>query len=80
MVDLTSEEVARVAALARLNLTDSEIQAMTAELHKILGYVEMLQNVNTEGVEPLTQVVHGETPTREDELTRDARFQKIFAS
>lgn len=50
---LTDQEVARIARLARLHLTpDQQAQAQT-DLHKILGIIETLQSVETEGVEPL---------------------------
>ena len=50
---LTDQEVARIARLARLHLTpDQQAQAQT-DLNKILGIIETLQSVDTQGVEPL---------------------------
>ncbi len=52
MVHITREEVERIAALARLSLSDDEAERMVAELDTILGYVETLAEVDTEGVSP----------------------------
>lgn len=50
---LTREEVEKVAHLARLKLTDSELDVMRQQLSAILEYVDALSNVDTAGVEPL---------------------------
>lgn len=57
----------RVAALARLRLTDEEAAGMTSQLERILGYVDLLDEVDVSGVEPTNQVMPGETPVRPDE-------------
>lgn len=44
-------DVRRVANLARLNLTEEEASSFTSQIERVLGYVELLQQVNTEGVE-----------------------------
>lgn len=53
---LTKEEVKHIALLARLGLTDAEIEKFTGQLSSILEYVEQLKEVNTEGVAPTAQV------------------------
>ncbi len=66
---ISEEEVRYVAALANLTLTGEEIQRFAAELSGILTHVETLNEADTEGVEPMAQVLHeaGETATlRED--------------
>lgn len=50
---LTVEEVAKVALLARLRLSDDQLRQMTTELDAIVGYVEQLDQLNTDGVEPM---------------------------
>ena len=52
-MSLTAEEVRWVAHLARLELSAAEMEAMTRQLSAILEYVNQLQQVNTDGVEPL---------------------------
>lgn len=64
---ITRAEVERIAKLARLSLGDAEAEAMTKQLDAILEYVAQLQNLDTTGVEPTSQVGATETPMREDE-------------
>jgi aspartyl-tRNA(Asn)/glutamyl-tRNA(Gln) amidotransferase subunit C len=52
-MSLTPDEVRWVAHLARLELSDAELETMTRQLSAILDYVQQLKEVPTEGVEPL---------------------------
>lgn len=54
---LTEKEVRYVADLANLNLTDTEVQAMVKDLGAILGHMDRLAEIDTEGVEPMRQVL-----------------------
>lgn len=63
---ITPEEVARIAELARLSLTDEEAVAMQHDLARILEYVEMLEELDTHGVEPTAHTFAVATPTRAD--------------
>jgi len=69
MAHITRDEVERVAALARVSLTDEEAERMAAELDTILEYVESLEAVDTEGIEPTSHVIPLATPLREDRAT-----------
>ena len=53
---MTRNEVLTVAHLARLKLDDATADALTQDLDKILGYVEKLNELNTDDVEPTAQV------------------------
>lgn len=55
MAEITREQVAQVAKLARLGLTDVELDALAPQLSAILSYVEQLQSIDTRSVEPLYQ-------------------------
>ncbi|HJO24094.1 MAG: Asp-tRNA(Asn)/Glu-tRNA(Gln) amidotransferase subunit GatC [Myxococcota bacterium] len=66
MADVSREEVERIAALARLALTDAEAERAVTELEAILGYVALLESVDTEGVEPTRHVLPLATPMRDD--------------
>jgi aspartyl-tRNA(Asn)/glutamyl-tRNA(Gln) amidotransferase subunit C len=57
-MSLTREDVKSVSLLARLELTDAEIELMTQQLGQILEYVEQLSVLDTEGVEPMAHTVH----------------------
>jgi aspartyl-tRNA(Asn)/glutamyl-tRNA(Gln) amidotransferase subunit C len=65
---LTPDEVRETALLARLALTDEEVERLTRELGAILGYVEALAGLDVEGVEPTTHAVPLDCPLRADEL------------
>jgi aspartyl-tRNA(Asn)/glutamyl-tRNA(Gln) amidotransferase subunit C len=54
---LTRADVEKVALLARLRLSAEELDAMTAQLGAIVGYVDQLGEVDTEGVEPMAHAV-----------------------
>jgi aspartyl-tRNA(Asn)/glutamyl-tRNA(Gln) amidotransferase subunit C len=64
---LTPEQISWVAHLARLKLSEAELQSMTRQLTNILDYVNQLQQVNTEGVEPLAHPLPINNVFREDE-------------
>lgn len=66
MTKLTREDVLKLAHLARLKLTESEIAEYSKELSEILQYVEQLQNVNVDGLEPTNQVTGLVNVTRDD--------------
>jgi aspartyl-tRNA(Asn)/glutamyl-tRNA(Gln) amidotransferase subunit C len=52
---IDEDEVRRIAALAELELDETEIARLSHELGRILGYVRQLEEVDTEGVEPSAQ-------------------------
>jgi aspartyl-tRNA(Asn)/glutamyl-tRNA(Gln) amidotransferase subunit C len=52
-MSLTRQDVAKVARLARLRLSDSELDTLTPQLARIVAYVEQLAELDTDGVEPL---------------------------
>jgi aspartyl-tRNA(Asn)/glutamyl-tRNA(Gln) amidotransferase subunit C len=65
---ISIDDVKKLATLSALNLTEPEVLAMQADLTQILEYVEQLQAVDTEGVEPTYQAHTLETVTRSDEV------------
>lgn len=58
----------KLARLARLTITDEEVEKYRAELSEILKYVEQLQNVDVEGLEPTSQVTGLKNVMAEDEV------------
>lgn len=56
MSNITRDDVLKLAKLSRLTLTDEEVDQFTGELAAILEYVEQLQKVDVDGVEPTYQV------------------------
>ncbi len=66
MAHITREEIERIAALARLSLSNDEAERMATELDTILGYVETLAKVDTAGIAPTSHGIPLPTPLRED--------------
>ena len=61
------EQVLHVARLARLELTDDEVERMSGELTGILGHIEKIGELDLEGVPPTSHVVEVTNATRPDE-------------
>jgi aspartyl-tRNA(Asn)/glutamyl-tRNA(Gln) amidotransferase subunit C len=74
------DQVLHVAKLARLKVTDDEVDRMAEELSKILGHVETMNELDLEGVEPTSHVVDLTNVLREDVprpgLTRDQALEQ----
>ncbi len=68
---LDKATVARVAHLARIRVDDSELDQLSDELSKILGWVEKLSAVDTENVSPMTSVVEMSLPRRQDVVSEE---------
>ena len=66
MVEVNEALTRRVADLARLELSDTEVKTFTRQLSDILKYVDQLTQADVKGVEPMTQALELETPMRED--------------
>jgi aspartyl-tRNA(Asn)/glutamyl-tRNA(Gln) amidotransferase subunit C len=65
-MSVNADQVRHVARLARIAMSDAEVEAMVPEFNKILGWVEQLAAVDTDGVEPLTAVIDNELRLRDD--------------
>jgi aspartyl-tRNA(Asn)/glutamyl-tRNA(Gln) amidotransferase subunit C len=65
---ISRAEVEHVSRLARLALTGQELDAIQGEMDKILGYVEQLNQLDTEGIIPTAHVIPMENAFREDEI------------
>jgi len=66
-MSLTHDQVRWVAHLARLELSEAELETMTRQLGAILEYVDQLQKINTDNVEPLAHPLPIQNVFREDE-------------
>lgn len=66
MSHIKRAEVLEIAALARLSLTDQEVDRMTTDLDAILRYVEALRELDLGDVEPMTHAVPFDCPLRPD--------------
>jgi aspartyl-tRNA(Asn)/glutamyl-tRNA(Gln) amidotransferase subunit C len=67
-VAVTLKDVEHIAELARLKFSGEELENFTHQLNQILEYVEKLNELNTENVEPLSHPIEGNNAFRKDEL------------
>ena len=65
-MSVSTEQVRHIAKLARIAMSDEEIERLAPELNNILGWIEQLGEVDTDGVEPLTAVIDQKLRLRED--------------
>ena len=65
-MSLSLEDVNKIAALARIHIGDEERDALVGELNNIIDWVEMLSEVDTDGVAPMTTVADMQVLMRED--------------
>ena len=66
---LDKTDVAHVASLARIRLDEAELAPLASELSAILGWVEQLGKIDTDGVPPMTSVAAMRLPMRDDVVT-----------
>ncbi|MET0268792.1 MAG: Asp-tRNA(Asn)/Glu-tRNA(Gln) amidotransferase subunit GatC [Sphingomonas sp.] len=72
--------VRKIASLARIAVTDAEVSAMVPELNNILGWVEQLGAVDTDGVEPLAAVIPNTLRLRDDVVTDGDVREAVLAN
>ncbi len=77
---LSASQVRHVAALARLELSDAEVESLGEDLSAILDYVEKLNELDTSDIEPTSHVVAMETPFREDRVTNPQEPERTLAN
>lgn len=65
---LSESEVRKLALLARLELSDEEVAKIGPQLTSILGFIEKLSELDTEGVEPMTTALDVDNRWRVDEI------------
>lgn len=67
---LTAQDVRKVAALARLKVSDAEVDSLLSDLTAILQYVDVLNEVDTQGVEPMVHAVELHNVLRADDVVK----------
>jgi aspartyl-tRNA(Asn)/glutamyl-tRNA(Gln) amidotransferase subunit C len=77
---LDKATVARIAALARIKVTEEEQTRLAGELSQILTWIEQLGEVDTSGVEPMASVAHQRLPLREDQVSDGGIRDKLLAN
>lgn len=77
---LSIKEVEDVARLARLEITDKETEKLTTQLNDILGYIDKLNELNTDGVEPMSHAIAVTNAFREDKVVDSIGTEKSLAN
>ena len=72
--------VRRIAHLARIAVTDAEVPHLQGELNAMLAFVEQLQEVDVDGVEPMTSVMPMDMKKREDVVNDGEIVDKVTAN
>jgi aspartyl-tRNA(Asn)/glutamyl-tRNA(Gln) amidotransferase subunit C len=77
---LEKATVAHIATLARIRLSEAELNPLAHELSNILTWVEQLNEVDTSGVTPMASAAATTLPMREDEVTDGGRRDEILGN
>jgi len=79
-MSLTRDDVKKVAGLARLRMNDDQMDALLPKMNNIVGFIEQLSEVDTDNVEPLSNVARSTLPLRKDEITDGECRDKVLAN
>lgn len=77
---ISRQEVEKVALLARLRLSEDELETMTSQMGDILGYVELLDELDTDGVEPMAHALDVSDVFRDDEVKASLPREQALAN
>jgi len=77
-MSVDKETVKRVARLARIAVSEDEVEALQGELNGILAFVEQLGGINVDGVEPMTSVIPMPLRMRPDEVTAGGEAEAVM--
>lgn len=77
-MSLDAATVRRIARLARLGIGDGDVERLQGELSGIMGWIEQLNEVDVDGVEPLAGVGHAALRLRRDEVTDGGTAEAVL--
>ncbi|MCL2038219.1 Asp-tRNA(Asn)/Glu-tRNA(Gln) amidotransferase subunit GatC [Candidatus Saccharibacteria bacterium] len=79
MMKITNDDVAHLATLSQIALTDEETAALAIDLKSIIKYIEQLSELDTTGVEPTYQVTGLSNIWREDDIEKQVSREELLA-
>lgn len=79
-MSVTKDDVKKVARLTRIAVPEERLEHLASELTGIMGWIEQLNEVDVEGVEPMTSVVAATLPMREDVITDGGIQDQVLAN
>ncbi len=77
---ITAQDAAAIARLARLDLPPETLERFAGQCNDVLDYMELLERVDTQGVDPLYSPVRHGTVFREDEVCKEFPREQILAN
>lgn len=77
-MSIDRDTAARVAKLARIKVEEDALPALAEEFNNILGFIEQLNEVDVEGVEPMTSVTPQRLKRRVDEVTQGGMPEQVL--
>lgn len=79
-MSVTKDDVRKIARLSRIAVPEDKMEDLAEDLSGILGWIEQLNEVDIEGVEPMTSVVEAKLPMREDVVTDGNIQDQVLAN
>lgn len=77
---LSRDDVAKVAKLARIHVSEDRLDGLAGELNQIIDWVEQLGEVDTDGVEPMTSAIAHDLRLRQDKVNDGADPEKVLGN
>ncbi len=75
---ISKNDVVKVAELARLEFNNEDVEKFTEQLGNILQYIEKLNELDTDNVEPTSHVLYISTPLREDKVVKTLTIEEVL--
>ena len=79
-MSVTRDDVKKVARLSRIAVPEERLDPLAKEIDAIMGWIEQLNEVDVEGVEPMTSVVEATLPLRDDVVTDGNIQDQVLAN
>ena len=79
-MSVTKDDVRKIARLSRIAVPEDQMESLAEDLSGIMGWIEQLNEVDIEGVEPMTSVVAAKLPLREDVVTDGNIQDQVLAN
>lgn len=79
-MSVTKDDVRKIARLSRIAVPEDQLEPLAEDLSGIMGWIEQLNEVDIEGVEPMTSVVAAKLPMREDVVTDGNIQEQVLAN
>mgnify|MGYP001014302239 FL=1 len=79
-MSLNEDDVRKIAFLARIRVDEARLAPLADELNNIVGWVEQLSEVDTNGIAPMTSAVDIATPLRKDVVNDGDKVEDILAN